>query len=35
VLLDLPRLRNRPWLDPGEPLLPADLDAALKPIALL
>ncbi|HUI27869.1 MAG TPA: cyclase family protein [Candidatus Kryptonia bacterium] len=28
VLLDMPRLKNKPWLEPGEAILPADLDAA-------
>lgn len=28
VLLDPPRAQGRPWLDPGEPIHPRDLDAA-------
>ncbi|HVN83474.1 MAG TPA: cyclase family protein [Candidatus Binatia bacterium] len=28
VLLDIPRLKHKPWLDPGEAIRPADLDAA-------
>jgi kynurenine formamidase len=28
VLLDVPRLRGKPWLEPGEAIYPADLDAA-------
>jgi len=28
VLLDLPRLKGKPWLEPGEAIYPADLDAA-------
>ncbi len=28
VLLDLPRLRNKPWLDPGEGVYPEDLEEA-------
>jgi kynurenine formamidase len=28
VLLDIPRLRGEPWLDPGEHVLPDDLEAA-------
>jgi kynurenine formamidase len=28
VLLDLPAAQRRPWLEPGEPVRPADLDAA-------
>jgi kynurenine formamidase len=28
LLLDIPALTERPWLDPGEPVRPADLDAA-------
>jgi len=28
VLLDIPRLKGRDWLDPGEPVYPEDLDAA-------
>jgi kynurenine formamidase len=28
LLLDIPALTGRPWLDPGEPVRPADLDAA-------
>jgi kynurenine formamidase len=27
VLLDVPRLRGVPWLEPGEPIFPDDLDA--------
>jgi kynurenine formamidase len=28
VLLDVPRLKKKPWLEPGEAIYPADLDAA-------
>ena len=28
VLLDIPRIRNSPWLEPGEPIMVADLEAA-------
>ncbi len=28
VLLDMPRLEGRPWLEPNEPILPEQLDAA-------
>jgi len=28
VLLDIPRLKGKPWLEPGEAIAPADLDAA-------
>ncbi|MSQ05668.1 MAG: cyclase family protein [Dehalococcoidia bacterium] len=28
VLLDIPRVRNVPWLAPDQPVMPADLDAA-------
>ncbi|MCC6764742.1 MAG: cyclase family protein [Deltaproteobacteria bacterium] len=28
VLLDVPRLKGKPWLEPGEAIYPADLDAA-------
>jgi kynurenine formamidase len=28
VLLDIPRLKGKPWLEPGEAIYPADLDAA-------
>ena len=28
VLLDLPRLRGVDWLDPAEPVMPEDLEAA-------
>jgi kynurenine formamidase len=28
ILLDIPRLKNKPWLEPGEAIHPADLDAA-------
>ncbi len=28
VLLDIPRLKGKPWLEPGEAIHPADLDAA-------
>lgn len=28
VLLDIPRFRGKPWLEPGEAILPADLDGA-------
>jgi kynurenine formamidase len=28
VLLDIPRLKKKPWLEPGEAIYPADLDAA-------
>jgi kynurenine formamidase len=28
VLLDIPRLRDTPWLEPGEHVFPADLEAA-------
>lgn len=28
VLLDMPRLRGKPWLDPGEPVYPEDLEEA-------
>ncbi len=28
VLFDVPRLKNKPWLEPGEAIYPADLDAA-------
>jgi kynurenine formamidase len=28
VLLDIPRLKRKPWLEPGEAIYPADLDAA-------
>jgi kynurenine formamidase len=30
VLLDLPRIQGRPWLDPGEPILAADLEACAE-----
>jgi kynurenine formamidase len=30
VLLDLPRLFERPWCEPGRPVQPEDLDAALE-----
>jgi len=30
VLLDIPRLRGRDWLEPGEAIFPADLDAAAQ-----
>jgi kynurenine formamidase len=30
VLLDIPRLKGNPWLEPGEAIHPADLDAAAK-----
>jgi kynurenine formamidase len=28
VLLDMPRLKSKPWLEPGEAIYPTDLDAA-------
>lgn len=28
ILLDVPRLKGKPWLEPGEAIYPADLDAA-------
>src|SRR4029078_6237131 len=28
VLLDIPRLKKKPWLEPGEAIYPSDLDAA-------
>jgi kynurenine formamidase len=28
VLLDIPRLKHKPWLEPGEAIYPSDLDAA-------
>lgn len=28
ILLDVPRLKQKPWLEPGEAIYPADLDAA-------
>ncbi len=28
VLLDIPRFRDKPWLEPGEAIYPADLDGA-------
>ncbi len=28
VLLDIPRFRGKPWLEPGEAIVPADLDGA-------
>jgi kynurenine formamidase len=30
VLLDIPRLKRKPWLEPGEAIHPADLDAAAE-----
>ena len=30
VLLDIPKVRNVPWLSPQEPVMPVDLDAAEK-----
>jgi len=30
VLLDIPRLKGKPWLEPGEAIHPADLDAAAE-----
>jgi kynurenine formamidase len=30
VLLDIPRSKGRPWLDPGEPIHAADLDACAR-----
>lgn len=30
VLLDIPRLKSKPWLEPGEPIYPEDLDAAAE-----
>ena len=34
VLLDLPRLKARPWLEPGEPIFPGDLEAAERAAGL-
>ncbi len=28
ILLDIPRLKHKPWLEPGEAIYPADLDGA-------
>lgn len=30
VLFDIPRLKGKPWLEPGEAIYPEDLDACLK-----